>query len=55
MPTNKSTLRKEIERQLRDVNSRITPFNNTEVYEVLNSYRNGLLRIMEICVERNRF
>ena len=67
MPTNKSRLKKEIEADLREVNNTLTildrQYRTNEITldtyryckSLLHTNRDHLLRIMEICVQRNRF
>ena len=67
MATNKNALRKELEASIRKVNEEINTleykhFNKAiddHNYEyakrLLDDNRDRLLRIMEICVQRNRF
>lgn len=67
MPTNKNELRKELETGIRNVNNELNKYNemfkngviDNNAYSIahglLKDRREELLRIMEICVQRNRF
>jgi len=57
MPTNKAPLKKEVERQLREVNEALdnsSVWTNTEL-SLLKQQKENLLKIMDICVSRNRW